>query len=107
MRSQSASILAEVGELFDKRVIAYVRVSTNEQRDSRAGLEAQRTAILAECRHRGWQVIGVIEDAGYSAKDLRRPGVQAALQALREGRADALVVAKLIVSAGACSTSRR
>ena len=37
----------------------------------------------------------MIEDAGYSAKDLKRPGVQAALEALESGRADALVVAKL------------
>jgi DNA invertase Pin-like site-specific DNA recombinase len=37
----------------------------------------------------------VIEDAGYSAKDLKRPGVHAALEALESGRADALVVAKL------------
>lgn len=37
----------------------------------------------------------VIEDAGYSAKDLKRPGVKAALEALKDGDADALVVAKL------------
>ena len=39
--------------------------------------------------------IEVIEDAGYSAKDLKRPGVKIALEILREGGADALVVAKL------------
>jgi len=37
----------------------------------------------------------MIEDAGYSAKDLKRPGVQAALEVVRRGGADALVVAKL------------
>ena len=37
----------------------------------------------------------VIEDAGYSAKDLKRPGVRTALDMLRDGGADALVVAKL------------
>ena len=36
-----------------------------------------------------------VEDAGYSAKNLDRPGVQAALAALAQGEADALVVAKL------------
>jgi len=70
-------------------------VSTEEQADSGAGMEAQRAAILAEAERRGWEVVGVIEDAGWSAKDLRRPGVQAALEELRRGRADALVVAKL------------
>ncbi|NDU79053.1 recombinase family protein, partial [Actinomadura sp. DSM 109109] len=62
------------------RVLAYVRVSTEEQSDSRAGLEAQRAAIRVECERRGWSVVEVIEDGGYSAKDLKRPGVQAALE---------------------------
>ena len=78
-----------------KRVLAYVRVSTEEQRGSGAGLAAQRAAILAECERRGWHLVDVIEDAGYSAKDLKRPGVQIALEALKSGKADALVVAKL------------
>ena len=77
------------------RVIAYVRVSTEEQSDSRAGLEAQRAAIRAECERRGWEIVDVIEDAGYSAKDLKRPGVRIALDQLERKRADGLVVAKL------------
>jgi DNA invertase Pin-like site-specific DNA recombinase len=77
------------------RVLGYVRVSTSEQRDSRAGLEAQRAAIAAEARRRGWKLIETIEDAGYSAKELRRPGIKRALEELERGRADALVVAKL------------
>ena len=78
-----------------KRVLAYVRVSTDEQKNSRAGIEAQRRAILHECERRGWHLVDVIEDAGYSAKDLKRPGVRIALDTLRAGRAEALVVAKL------------
>jgi DNA invertase Pin-like site-specific DNA recombinase len=78
-----------------KRVLAYVRVSTDEQRGSGAGLTAQRAAILAECKRRDWQLVDVIEDAGYSAKDLKRPGVRLALDVLGQGGADALVVAKL------------
>jgi DNA invertase Pin-like site-specific DNA recombinase len=77
------------------QVLGYVRVSTEEQADSRAGLEAQRAAILRECKRRGWELVEVVEDAGYSAKDLRRPGVQAALEALEHGDVRALVVAKL------------
>lgn len=76
-------------------VLGYERVSTDEQGDSGAGLEAQRRAIIRECRQRGWQLLDVIEDAGYSAKDLSRPGVQAALEVLGSGDARALVVAKL------------
>ncbi len=77
------------------QVLGYVRVSTEEQANSRAGLEAQRAAILRECKRRGWQLVEVIEDAGYSAKDLRRPGIKAALETLERGDARALVVAKL------------
>ena len=77
------------------QVLGYVRVSTEEQADSRAGLEAQRAAIVRECKRRGWQLVEVIEDAGYSAKDLRRPGIKAALEVLERGDARALVVAKL------------
>jgi DNA invertase Pin-like site-specific DNA recombinase len=77
------------------QVLGYVRVSTEEQADSRAGLEAQRSAILRECKRRGWRLVEVVEDAGHSAKDLRRPGIKAALEVLERGDARALVVAKL------------
>jgi len=77
------------------RVVGYTRVSTEEQADSRAGLDAQRAAILAECERHGWTLVRVIEDGGYSAKDLKRPGVRAALDTLQRGDADALVVSKL------------
>src|SRR4051794_39103104 len=77
------------------RVIGYARVSTSEQADSRAGIEAQRAAIVAECKRRGWELLTTIEDGGFSARDLKRPGIQAALEELRRGSAKALVVAKL------------
>lgn len=78
-----------------ERIIGYVRVSTEEQADSRASLEAQREAIVKEAERRGWTVVDVVEDAGWSGKDLKRPGIAAALEALRANKADMLVVAKL------------
>lgn len=77
------------------RVLAYVRVSTEEQGRSGAGLQSQCDAINAECERRGWQLIDSVEDAGYSAGTLKRPGIGQALERLRDGEADALVVAKL------------
>jgi DNA invertase Pin-like site-specific DNA recombinase len=56
------------------------------------GLAAQRATIEAEAERRGWDLVDTIEDRGYSARDLKRPGVQ---QALERGEAGALVVAKL------------
>jgi DNA invertase Pin-like site-specific DNA recombinase len=77
------------------RVLGYARVSTSEQADSRAGLEAQRAAIEAECRRRGWRLVEIVEDAGFSARDLRRPGIRSVLERLEKGEAEGLVVAKL------------
>src|SRR4051812_31191094 len=80
-----------------ERYLAYLRVSTSEQADSRAGIEAQRAAILAEAKRRGWSEanLGWIEDAGYSGKDTRRPGLRLALEVLKRGEAAGLVVAKM------------
>lgn len=75
--------------------VGYVRVSTEEQAASGLGLAAQKAAILAEAERRGWTVVKVIEDAGYSGKDLKRPGIVEALHALRDHEAGTLVVAKL------------
>ncbi len=77
------------------RVLGYVRVSTSEQASSGAGLAAQRAAIAEEATRRGWTLIDTIEDAGYSARDIKRPGIRLALDLLSARQADALVVAKL------------
>jgi DNA invertase Pin-like site-specific DNA recombinase len=77
------------------RIVAYVRVSTSEQSDSGAGLEAQRRAVIDAAVTRGWSLVHIHEDAGLSGKSLNRPGLTAAIAAIETGMADALVVAKL------------
>ncbi len=77
------------------RALGYARVSTAEQADSGAGMDAQRHAIRGEVERRGWQLVDVVEDAGYSAKDLRRPGIGVVLERVARGDADVLVVSKL------------
>ena len=80
----------------ERRVVGYIRVSTEEQADSGAGLGAQRTMIMHECERRGWTLLGIREDAGLSGKSLAgRVALQSALEDLDAGRATALVVAKL------------
>ena len=77
-------------------VIGYVRVSTEDQATSGAGLDAQRAAIAAEVDRRGWTLIGTHVDAGVSGKSLAgRPALAAALRDVEEGVASTLVVAKL------------
>lgn len=78
-----------------RRVIGYVRVSTEGQADSGAGLEAQRAAILSECDRRGWVLAEMVEDAGFSGKSLKRPGIRRALDTLGRGGADVLMASKL------------
>jgi DNA invertase Pin-like site-specific DNA recombinase len=80
----------------DARVLAYVRVSTEEQADSGAGLDAQKSTILAEASRRGWEDrLDWVEDAGVSASTLNRPGMHAALERLSSGDASILVAARI------------
>lgn len=77
------------------RVFGYMRVSTEEQGDSRAGLEAQEQAIRAEVSRRGWDLVDLRTDVA-SGKSLRkRDELGRTLRDLRDKQADALVVAKL------------
>src|SRR5689334_21340199 len=79
-----------------EKVVGYVRVSTDEQAKSGAGLQAQRDAITDECRRRGWELVKIYEDAGASGKSLsNRPALTAALVAVESGEASGLVVAKV------------
>lgn len=77
------------------KVILYCRVSTREQADSGISLETQRTKLEAYASLYDLDVVAVIEDAGESAKSLKRPGLQRALSMLRKGEADGLAVMKL------------
>lgn len=77
------------------RVIGYIRVSTEEQSDSGAGLEAQRTAIRAEAERKGWTLTAIYEDVA-SGKTMRgRTGLDEAVSAIESGDAGALIVTKL------------
>lgn len=73
-------------------VVLYARASTSEQTLS---LEAQRSRLEHEARYRSWSNTVYLEDGGYSAKSLVRPGIQQALAMLASGQADTLVAVKL------------
>jgi DNA invertase Pin-like site-specific DNA recombinase len=77
------------------RVIGYLRVSTDGQAESGAGIDAQRATIAAEAQRRGWTDVEYVTDPAWSAKDLDRPELAAALERLDRGEADVLVTAKL------------
>src|SRR4051812_40128129 len=77
------------------RTVAYLRVSTDKQADRGISLDAQRAKAEAYAQLYDLELVQVIVDAGHSAKTLDRPGLQKALGMLREGRAEAILVAKL------------
>ena len=50
---------------------------------------------IGEAERRDWQGVLWVEDAGVSAKSLKRKGLQSALAQLARGESDVLIVAKL------------
>ena len=76
-------------------VVGYVRVSTEEQGDVGAGLEAQRQAIRAACAARQWSLVAIHQDVASGRSLERRPGLANALASIAVGEASGLVVAKL------------
>ncbi|HEX4149106.1 MAG TPA: recombinase family protein [Pirellulales bacterium] len=77
------------------RVVGYVRVSTEEQSRDGVSLPTQRAKLTGYAELYELELVRIIEDAGESAKSLKRPGLQELLGLLRKGEADGLVIAKL------------
>jgi DNA invertase Pin-like site-specific DNA recombinase len=75
------------------RAIGYVRVSTEEQGENGASLDAQKRAITEEAARRGWSVDLVPETI--STRRRARPRFDRALEQLDAGEYSALIVARL------------
>ena len=82
-----------MGTADNRLFFGYLRVSTEEQADSRNGLEAQRAAIDTEAKRRGWTVEHYA-DEGASGKYING-NLREVLQLLASGQGDGLIVAKL------------
>ena len=78
-------------------VVAYVRVSTEEQALEGVSLDAQEARIRAYCTMRGFELSEVVVDAGVSAgKPLaNREGGRRVLEALRSRKVAGVVALKL------------
>ncbi len=79
----------------ERRTIAYVRVSTEDQATTGVSLDAQEARIGAYCAAMDWEVSEVVRDAGESAKSLKRPGIATTIGHVRNGSIERIVVAKL------------
>jgi DNA invertase Pin-like site-specific DNA recombinase len=78
-------------------IVALLRVSTEQQRHSGLGLEAQHASIFTYAKRHGHNIVGWYTDAGVSgtAPLTERPALIEAMAAIKTTGAEALVVHKL------------
>lgn len=76
------------------RLVAYYRVSTGQQGESGLGLDAQKVSVHAHARARGDEIVSEYIEVASGGRDDREL-LSAALDSLRRGEADGLIVAKL------------
>lgn len=74
------------------RAIGYIRVSTKKQGHEGYGLAAQRDSITAYCEREGYELLTVIPDVISGGKSERAYGQAAAIEAIRAGIADVLII---------------
>lgn len=77
------------------RVVAYIRVSTEQQASDGNSLEAQRAKLEAYATAMELEIVAFEIDAGRSASSLERPGLQRALDMTESGEVDGMLVTKL------------
>lgn len=70
-------------------------MSTQEQAHEGVSIDAQRDKLRAYCKTMEIKLVQVYSDEGISGGTMERLGLQAALGALKQGRANTLIVVKL------------
>jgi DNA invertase Pin-like site-specific DNA recombinase len=80
-----------------KRVVAYIRVSTDQQAEHGSGLEYQTRAIQVWCDVNGMELVTTCRDQGVSGAEPMddRQGLPIAMAFIAQGVADGIVVWKL------------
>ena len=77
-----------------RKAILYTRYSSHTQ-DGNWSTDAQVNALRGYCEAHGWEVVELAGDEAISGSHDRRPGFIHAMDQIRAGRADVLVVHKL------------
>lgn len=77
-----------------KRVILYLRVSTNDQVEGYS-IDMQKEKLLAYCKAHDWIVVAIVIDPGFSGSNLERPGIQKVIHEVECGNTDMVLVYKL------------
>ena len=73
----------------------YPRVSTQEQAKEGYSVGEQKERLKSYCAAMGWTVYNTYTDAGYSGGNMDRPGLQAMIKDVEDGKIDKVVVYKL------------
>jgi DNA invertase Pin-like site-specific DNA recombinase len=77
------------------KIVGYIRVSTDRQAERGLGLDVQERSVRSWARANGHRVVAVYRDEGVSGMLAERDGLADALDAVRTGRAGAVVVPRL------------
>ena len=75
-------------------VCGYVRVSTDNQLENYR-IEEQTERIKAYCKAKGWKLVKIYTDGGYSGGNVNRPALQQMLKDIHNGKINLVVVYKL------------
>ena len=78
-----------------KRVFIYIRVSTTEQAEEGYSLGEQEARLRKLCDAKGWILVKVYTDGGFSGGNMERPALQEMIKAIEKGEADIVLVDKL------------
>jgi site-specific DNA recombinase len=78
-----------------KKVIGYIRVSTEGQAESGLGLADQEMKIRGYCSIYDLELVDIVVDAGASAKNLNREGISRVIKSVESGEVEGVLVAKL------------
>ena len=76
------------------RAVAYVRVSSEEQRRHGYSLDDQERELRIQIGLKGWELEEVVRDEGISGADPTRPGLRRIEELAREGRCDVALATK-------------
>lgn len=76
----------------EKKVVGYIRVSTQEQAEDGESLERQAARIKAYCEAKGFEQPEIISDEGISGSKKNRPGFQHIVAMCKAGQLGKLII---------------
>lgn len=78
-----------------RKAIAYIRVSADEQDITELSLEAQHREVVAYAERSDVDIVSVLADENESASTLNRPAMSGLLTHIDSGQVDAVIISKI------------